>query len=53
VARLLHDRAFRDLVVIPTVVGTITNTARASSTAPDPNLGDNGGTVETAVIPIR
>jgi uncharacterized repeat protein (TIGR01451 family) len=37
--------------VIPTVSGTITNTAQAISTTYDPNQTNNEGTKSTAVIP--
>jgi uncharacterized repeat protein (TIGR01451 family) len=39
------------ITVIPTVIGTITNTAQVISTAPDPNPANNTGTENTTVIP--
>ena len=40
------------IVVIPTVVGTITNTARVTSTTPDPNPANNMGTAVITVLPV-
>jgi uncharacterized repeat protein (TIGR01451 family) len=40
------------IVVIPTVPGTITATAQATSRTPDPNPANNVGTVVTTVLPV-
>ena len=40
------------IMVIPTVVGTITNTALVTSTTPDPNPANNMGTAVTTVLPV-
>jgi 6-phosphogluconolactonase len=40
-----------DIIVTPTVAGTLTNTAQVSSTAPDPNPANNAGSATTTVIP--
>jgi uncharacterized repeat protein (TIGR01451 family) len=39
------------ITVTPTVVGTLTNTARVVSTAPDPDPDNNMGTENTTVLP--
>lgn len=40
------------IVVIPTLVGTITNTVQTAATQPDPDTTDNTATVTTVVNPL-